>query len=126
MHGRSLSGGAYISQYSTNRRRRGTLQSWHGHDGRELRARPGTRLRVPPGVAHDVRNDGGEEARVVVEVQPGERWLRRFHPPPLKRLLGRELPTVELEPLPAEIAELIPALAARPRWPNTTTASAGR
>ena len=56
----------------------------------------------------------------------GERWLRRFHPPPLSRLLGRELPTVELEPLPAEIAELISGLAARPRWPNTTTASAGR
>jgi hypothetical protein len=61
----------------------------------------------------------------VVEVQPGERWLRRFHPPPLRRLLGRELPTVTPEPLPAEIAELVPGLA-RPRWPNTTTASAGR
>ena len=96
------------------------------HDGRELRARPGTRLRVPPGVAHGFWNDGEQEARVVVEVQPGERWLRRFHPPPLKRLLGRELPTVTPEPLPAEIAELIPGLAARPRWPNTTTVAARR
>jgi quercetin dioxygenase-like cupin family protein len=96
------------------------------HDGRERRAGPGTRLRVPPGVAHDVWNDGEEEARVVGEVQPGERWLRRRRPPPLKRLLRPELPTVDLEPLPAEIAELIPGLAARPRWPNTTTVAAGR
>lgn len=102
---------------------RGELAVRHG--GRELRARPGTRLRVPPGVAHDFWNDGDEEARVVVEVRPGERWLRRLRPPPRKRLLRRELPTVDLEPLPPEIAELIRG-SARPRWPNTTTASAGR
>jgi quercetin dioxygenase-like cupin family protein len=110
------------------------------HHGRELRAGPGTRLRVPPGVVHGFWNAGAEEARVVVEVRPGER-LRR----PLQRLLvaalypvarvtghrvidpaylRRELPTVDLEPLPAEIAELIPSLATRPRWPNSTTVAA--
>lgn len=45
------------------------------HDGRELKAGPGTRLRVPPGMAHDFWNAGAEEARVVVEVQPGERLV---------------------------------------------------
>ena len=40
--------------------------------------------------------------------------------------LRRELPTVDLEPLPAEIVDLIPSLRTRPRWPNSTTASAGR
>jgi mannose-6-phosphate isomerase-like protein (cupin superfamily) len=153
--------------------------------GRELRARPGTRLRVPPGVAHDFWNDGAEEARVVVEVQPGERFVQlirqlfllaqdgrtdargrpaplqaaalgwefddviRFttSPRPLQRLLvaalypiaratghraidpaylRRELPNVDLEPLPAEIAELIPSLSTRTRWPNSTTATAAR
>jgi mannose-6-phosphate isomerase-like protein (cupin superfamily) len=155
------------------------------HDGRELRARPSTRLRVPPGVAHDFWNDGADEARVVVEVQPGERFVQLIRqlfllaqdgrtdkrgrprplqaaaigwefadtiqfttlPLPLQRLLvgvlhpiaratghraldpaylRRELPTVDLEPLPPEIAELIPSLSARPAWPNTTTASAAR
>jgi hypothetical protein len=130
---------------------------------------PGTRLRVPPGVAHDVWNDGAEEARVVVEVQPGERFVQLIRqlfrlaqdgrtdqrgrprplraavlgrefadtiqfttlPRPFQRLLAaalypiaratghraldpaslrRELPTVDLEPLPAEIAGLIPSL----------------
>jgi hypothetical protein len=46
------------------------------HDGRELRARPGARLRVPAGVVHDLWNAGTEEARVVVEMQPGERWAQ--------------------------------------------------
>jgi mannose-6-phosphate isomerase-like protein (cupin superfamily) len=155
------------------------------HDSRELRAGPGTRLRVPPGVVHDFWNDGAEEARVVVEVQPGERFVQlirqlfllaqdgrtdaggrprplqaavlgwefadtiRFTtlPQPLQRLLvgalypiaratghraldpaylRRELPTVDLEPLPAEVAELIPALSTRPRWRNSTTATAAR
>jgi quercetin dioxygenase-like cupin family protein len=162
---------------------RGELAVRHG--GRELRARPGTRLRVPAGVAHDFWNDGAEEARVVVEVQPGERFVelirqlfllaqdgrtdgrgrpgplqaaalgREFAdtiqfttpPRPLQRLLvaalypiaratghraidpgylRRELPTVDLEPLPAEIAELIPSLSGRPRWPNSTTTIAAR
>jgi quercetin dioxygenase-like cupin family protein len=153
------------------------------HDGRELRAGPGTRLRVPPGVVHDFWNDGAEEARVVVEVQPGERFVQLIRqlfllaqdgrtdrrgrpgrlraavlgwefadtirlttlPRPLQRLLvaglyplaratghrgldpaylRRELPTVDLEPLPAEIAALIPSLATRPRWPNSTTVAA--
>jgi quercetin dioxygenase-like cupin family protein len=43
------------------------------HDGRELQAGPGTRVQVRPGVAHDFWNAGTEEARVLVEVQPGER-----------------------------------------------------
>jgi mannose-6-phosphate isomerase-like protein (cupin superfamily) len=103
---------------------RGELAVHHG--GRELRAVPGTRLRVPPGVAHDLWNAGADQAHVVVEVQPGERWLRRLRPPPLERLLRRKPPIVDPEPLPAEIAELIPGLAARPRWPNTTTVAAGR
>jgi hypothetical protein len=38
--------------------------------------------------------------------------------------LRRELPTVELEPLPAEIAERIPSLSTRPRFPNSTTVAA--
>jgi quercetin dioxygenase-like cupin family protein len=155
------------------------------HDGHELRAGPGTRLRVPPGVVHGFWNDGAEEARVVVEVQPGERFVELIRqlfllaqdgrtdgrgrpkplqaaalgwefadtiqfttmPRPLRRLLvaamypiaratghraidpdrlRRELPTVELEPLPAEIAELIPSLSSRPRWPNSTTTIAAR
>jgi hypothetical protein len=40
--------------------------------------------------------------------------------------LRRELPTVDLEPLLAEIAELIPSLSTRTRWPNSTTATAAR
>jgi hypothetical protein len=40
--------------------------------------------------------------------------------------LRRELPTIDLEPLPAEVAELIPALSTRPRWRNSTTATAAR
>lgn len=162
---------------------RGELAVRHG--GRELRARPGTRLRVPAGVVHDLWNDGAEEARVVLEVQPGERWAQlirqlfllaqdgrtdargrprplqaaalgwefadfiRFTtlPQPLQRLLAaalhpialatghraldpdylrRELPTVDLEPLPAEIAALIPSLSSPLRWPNSTTATAAR
>jgi mannose-6-phosphate isomerase-like protein (cupin superfamily) len=143
------------------------------HDGRELKAGPGTRLRVPPGMAHDFWNAGAEEARVVVEVQPGERLVQlirhlfllaqdgrtdakgrprplqaavlgrkfadaiHFTSPPqlVQRLLfgllrpialatghrgldpayiRRELPTVDLEPLPAEIIDLIPGLFAQP------------
>jgi quercetin dioxygenase-like cupin family protein len=53
---------------------RGVLGVRHG--GRELRAGPGARLRVPAGVVHEVWNAGAEEARVVVEVQPGERWAQ--------------------------------------------------
>jgi len=42
-----------------------------------------------------------------------------------------ELPSVlvlavDLESVPAEIVDLIPSLSTRPRWPNSTTASAGR
>lgn len=155
------------------------------HDGRELRARPGTRLRIPPGVVHNFWNDGAEEARVVVEVQPGERFVQLIRqlfllaqdgrtdgrggpkplqaavlgwefadtiqfttlPRPLQRLLvaalypiaratghraidpdylRRQLPTVDLQALPAAIAELIPSLASRPRWPNSTTTTAAR
>jgi quercetin dioxygenase-like cupin family protein len=162
---------------------RGELGLRHG--GRELRMGPGTRLRVAPGVVHDLWNAGAGEAHVVVEVQPGERWLQLIRqlfllaqdgrtdargrpkplqaavlgwefadtvqfttlPPPLQWLLvgmlypvaratghraldpaylRRELPTVDLEPLPAEIAGLIPSLSARSRWPNSTTVSAGR
>ena len=43
-------------------------------DGRESVARPGERLRVPVGTAHDWWNAGDGETRVVVEVRPGERF----------------------------------------------------
>jgi hypothetical protein len=167
------------------------------HDGRELQAGPGTRVEVRPGVAHGFWSAGTEEARVLVEVQPGERvvqvvrqlfllaqdgktspsgrpgplqaaalaWefadtIRFTSPPrlvqrvlsgilsPLARatghrgldpdLLGRELPVVDLEPIPAELRARIPSLAAQPArpgarraptgppWPNSTTVTAGR
>jgi cupin domain len=143
------------------------------HDGRDLTAGPGTRVQVAPGVAHAFWNASGEEVRVVVEVQPGERLVQlirqlfltaqdgrtdavgrpgllraavlareyadtmRFTSPPLpvqRALFGllapvaraagrraldpahlrRELPIVDLEPLPAEIAALVPGLATQP------------
>ena len=43
-------------------------------DGRESVAKPGERLYVPAGTAHDWWNAGEEEARVVAEVRPGERF----------------------------------------------------
>lgn len=43
-------------------------------DGREAVAEPGEKLRVPPGVAHDWWNAGEEEAHVIVEIKPGERF----------------------------------------------------
>ena len=138
------------------------------HDGRSLDAGPGTRVQVAPGVAHDFWNASGEEVRVLVEVQPGERLeqlirqlflsaqdgrtdakgrprpllaavlarefadtMRFTSPPqlvqralfgllaPVARATGhraldpeylrRELPVVDLEPLPAEIAAAVPA-----------------
>jgi quercetin dioxygenase-like cupin family protein len=169
------------------------------HDGRELRAGPGARLRIAPGTAHAFWNAGTEEARVLVEVQPGDRFVHlirqlfllaqdgrtdtKGRPTPLRaavigrefadtirfttlpqliqRLLigvlspvavarghraldpaygSRELPTVDLEPLPAEIVDLVPSLTgvessgrhlrpgttSRSTWPNSTTISAGR
>jgi quercetin dioxygenase-like cupin family protein len=139
--------------------------------GCQLRSGAGTRIRIPPGTAHEFWNAGSEEARAVVEVQPGERLVElirqlfllaqdgrtnakgrprllqaaaigqefadtiQFTSPaqPLQRLLlgvlgpiaratghraldpaylARELPTVDLEPLPDEIARRIPGLAA--------------
>jgi quercetin dioxygenase-like cupin family protein len=46
------------------------------HDGRDVQAGPGTRFEIAPGVAHDFWNASGEEVRVVVEVQPGERLVQ--------------------------------------------------
>ena len=43
-------------------------------DGRETIARPGERLHVPAGMAHDWWNAGEEEAHVVVDIQPGARF----------------------------------------------------
>ena len=43
-------------------------------DGRESIAEPGQRLRVPAGMAHDWWNAGEEEARIVVEISPAERF----------------------------------------------------
>jgi mannose-6-phosphate isomerase-like protein (cupin superfamily) len=146
---------------------RGDLQV--RHNGHELRVGPGDRTLVAPGVAHDFWNASDRETRVVVEIQPGQRFeqmirqtflaaqdgrtdakgrplplpgamlLREFadtmvltSPPPavqkmlfavlhpIARLTGhhaiepeyarRELPVVDLEPLPPEIIERIPAL----------------
>jgi GNAT superfamily N-acetyltransferase/quercetin dioxygenase-like cupin family protein len=150
---------------------RGELAVRHG--GRDLRAGPGTRFQIAPGVAHDFWNTSGEEVRVVVEVQPGARLVQlirqlfltaqdgrtdakgrpkplqaavlarefadtmRFtRPPPLVQralsgllapvaratghraldpaYLRRELPIVDLEPLPAEIAAFVPSLTTQP------------
>jgi quercetin dioxygenase-like cupin family protein len=138
--------------------------------GCQLRSGAGARIQIPPGIAHEFWNAGPEEARAVVEVQPGERLVELIRqlfllaqdgrtdakgrprllqaaaigqefadtiqftapPQPVQRLLlgllgpiaratghraidpaylRRELPTVDLEPLPAEIAKLIPSLA---------------
>ena len=43
-------------------------------DGRESVAQAGERLHVPAGTAHDWWNAGDEEARVSVEIRPGERF----------------------------------------------------
>lgn len=43
-------------------------------DGRESVAQPGERLHVPAGTAHDWWNAGDEEARVSIEIRPGERF----------------------------------------------------
>jgi hypothetical protein len=102
-------------------------------------------VRVPP------RRSNGHLLVVDLYVRPGgavadtiqfttlPRPLRRLLPAalyPIARATGhraidpnhlrRELPTVELEPLPAEIAELVPSLSSRPRWPNSTTTIAAR
>jgi predicted N-acetyltransferase YhbS/mannose-6-phosphate isomerase-like protein (cupin superfamily) len=136
------------------------------HHGRELEADPGTRVEVRPGVAHDFWNASAEEARLLVEVRPGERLeqlirqlfltardgrtdargrprplhaallarefgdtIRFTSPPqlvqralsgllaPVARVAGRraldpdyvnrELPVVDLEPLPDELAQRI-------------------
>ena len=43
-------------------------------DGRESIAEPGRRLHVPAGMAHDWWNAGEEEACIVVEISPAERF----------------------------------------------------
>ena len=43
-------------------------------DGRDEIATPGERVEVPPGAVHDWWNDGEDEAHVLVEVRPGERF----------------------------------------------------
>jgi len=43
-------------------------------DGHRTIAEPGRRISVRPGVAHDWWNEGDDEAHVVVEVRPGERF----------------------------------------------------
>lgn len=43
-------------------------------DGRDQLARPGQRVEVPPGVVHDWWNAGDEEAHVLVDVRPAERF----------------------------------------------------
>jgi quercetin dioxygenase-like cupin family protein len=43
-------------------------------DGREAIAKPGEQLHVPAGTAHDWWNAGEEEAHIIVEISPGERF----------------------------------------------------
>ncbi len=43
-------------------------------DGCDLDMGPGMRLEVPAGVAHDWWNAGEEEAHIIVEISPGERF----------------------------------------------------
>ncbi|MES1244254.1 MAG: cupin domain-containing protein [Acidobacteriota bacterium] len=43
-------------------------------DGRRSIAKPGDSVHIPPGVAHEWWNAGGEEARFVVEVRPAARF----------------------------------------------------
>ena len=44
------------------------------YDGRDQIVRAGSRVEVPPGVVHDWENVGDEEAHVLVEVTPAERF----------------------------------------------------
>ncbi len=48
-------------------------------NGRESIAQPGQRLHVPAGTAHDWWNAGKEEAHVVAEISPGERFEQMAH-----------------------------------------------
>jgi quercetin dioxygenase-like cupin family protein len=43
-------------------------------DGRDELARPGEQVEVPPGVVHDWWNVGDDEAHVLVDVRPAERF----------------------------------------------------
>src|SRR5215218_6837056 len=43
-------------------------------DGRDENARPGQSVEVPPGVVHDWWNVGEDEAHVLVEIHPAERF----------------------------------------------------
>lgn len=48
-------------------------------NGNELIAPIGQRVVVPAGVVHDWWNAGDEEAQVMVEVRPGDRFLEMIH-----------------------------------------------
>jgi quercetin dioxygenase-like cupin family protein len=43
-------------------------------DGRDELARPGEQVKVPPGVVHDWWNVGDDEAHVLVDIRPAERF----------------------------------------------------
>lgn len=43
-------------------------------DGRDHLARPGEQVEVPPGVVHDWWNVGDDEAHVLVDIRPAERF----------------------------------------------------
>ena len=43
-------------------------------DGRDEIAQPGQRVEVPPGVVHDWWNVGDDEAHVLVDIRPAERF----------------------------------------------------
>jgi quercetin dioxygenase-like cupin family protein len=43
-------------------------------DGRDELARPGQQVEVPPGVVHDWWNVGDDEAHVLVDIRPAERF----------------------------------------------------
>lgn len=66
--------GKHVHSYITERFevRAGTVR-FH-LDGRDEIARPGQNVEVPPGVVHDWWNIGEDEAHVIVDIRPAERF----------------------------------------------------
>ena len=66
--------GKHVHSYITERFevRSGTVR-FH-LDGRDEIAEPGRRVEVPPGVVHDWWNVGEDEAHVIVDIEPAERF----------------------------------------------------
>ena len=66
--------GKHVHSYITERFRvvSGTVR-FH-MDGTDALARPGEQVEVPPGVVHDWWNVGDDEAHVLVDIRPAERF----------------------------------------------------